>query len=50
MCCMQIHVLSDVGLHCNIVEDILSSELVFITQFTHGQRTKTSRLRAVWGI
>ena len=51
MCCIQIHVLSDVGLHCSIVEEyILSSGLPFITQYTHGERTKMSRLRAVWGI
>lgn len=51
MCCIQIHVLSGVGLHCSIVDGyILSSGLTFITQFTHGERTETSRLRAVWGI
>lgn len=51
MCCIQIHVLSDVGLHCSIVEEyILSSGLPFITQYTHGERTKMSRLRAVRGI
>lgn len=51
MCCIQIHVLSDVGLHCSIVEEyVLSSGLPFITQYTHGERTKMSRLRAVRGI
>lgn len=51
MCCIQVHVLSDIGLHCSIVEEsILSIGLPFITQFTHGKRTKASRLRAVWGI
>ena len=51
MCWIQIHVLSDVGLHYSIVEEyILSSGLPFISQFTHGERTKTSGLRAVWGI
>lgn len=47
---MQIHVLSDLGLHCIVEEYILSSGLLFIIQFTHGDRTETSRLRAVWGI
>lgn len=38
MCCIQIHVLSDVGSHCSIVEEyILSSGLPFMTQFTHGE-------------
>lgn len=39
MCCTQIHVLSDVGLHCSIVEDyILSSGLPFITHMEKEQK------------
>lgn len=49
MCCKQIYVLSDVGLQCSRAEEYFE-QCTFITQITHGERTKASRLRAVWGI
>lgn len=50
MCCIQVHVLSDISLHCNIVEEcILSIGLTFITQFTHGERTKASKVESCLG-
>lgn len=49
MCCIQIHVLSDVGLHCSIVEEyILSSGLPFITVHTR-RKNKNQQVESCLG-
>lgn len=44
MCCIQIHVLRDVGLHCSDVEEsILSSELPFINTVHTWRKNKNQQ-------
>lgn len=49
MCCKQIYVLSDVGLQCSRAEEYFEQCTSFITQITHGERTKSQQVESCLG-